>query len=80
MTWHSPIGRRTEKVYVDEVLIFKLHLPFAANRDDGCFKATHSWKAHKSIYQGCLTRQTWRFGRWFRTWMDGHTCPSVRPL
>ena len=49
MMWHSPIGRRTEKVCVDEVLIFKLHPPFATNRDNGCFKATHSWKAHKSI-------------------------------
>ena len=27
--------------------------------------------------QGCLTRWTWRFGRRFRTRMDGHTCPSV---
>ena len=27
--------------------------------------------------QGCLTRQTWRFGRRFRTRTDGQTCPSV---
>ena len=27
-------------------------------------------------FQGCLTGRTWRFGRPFRTWTDGHTCPS----
>ena len=36
---------------MDEVLIFKLHPPFAANCDDGFFSATHSWKAHKGIYK-----------------------------
>ena len=30
-----------------------------------------------SMFQGCLTRRTWRFGRRFRTRTNGHTCPSV---
>ena len=29
------------------------------------------------LYQGCLTRWTWRFGCRFRTRTDGHTCLSV---
>lgn len=35
MMWHLYIGHRMQKIQLDEILIFKLHLSFAAIFDVG---------------------------------------------
>ena len=51
MMWHLYSGHCMHVIWMDEVLIFKLHSSIAAIFDVGFVNARAFWKAWKGIYK-----------------------------